>query len=92
MTHYHTQLHLIYFFHSFKHKFRFINCYLPFGKTSIKTTQRIKAIENIIFLTNKLYFRQRKIIIAGNFNLVVNPVSRIGHYSPTQLIKLFFDN
>ena len=70
--------------------FTLINCYLPSGNTSTKILQRVKAIQNIISFLNNLDFRHRKLIIAGDFNLVINPIDRTGYFSPNTNDKIIF--
>ena len=55
-----------------------INCYLPSGKTSLTS-----------YLQN-LDFKNNYVIIAGDFNLVLNPINRTGHYTPNTNDKILF--
>ena len=55
-----------------------INCYLPSGKTSLTS-----YLQNLDFKTNY-------VIIAGDFNLVLNPIDRTGHYTPNTNDKILF--
>ena len=68
--------------------FTLINCYLPSGNTSPKISQLVKAIQNINCLSNN--FRRRIFVIAGNFNLVINPIDRTGDFSPNTNDKIIF--
>ena len=53
-----------------------INCYLPSGKTSPQTSHRIKAIKTFTSYLHKLDYKNNKVIIAEDFNLVTNPIDR----------------
>ena len=63
-----------------------INCYLPSGKTS----HRIKAIKTLTFYLHKLDYKNNKVIIAGDFNLVTNLIDRTGHFTPNTIDKILF--
>ena len=67
-----------------------INCYLPSGKTSIQTSNRIKAIKTLTSYLQNLDFKINCVIIAGDFNLVLNPIDRTGHYTPNTNDKILF--
>ena len=67
-----------------------INCYLPFGKTSTQTSNRIKAIKTLTSYLHNLEFKNNYVIIAGDFNLVLNPIDRTGHYTPNTNDKILF--
>ena len=69
-----------------------INCYLPSGKTSTQTSNRIKAIKTLASYLQNLDFKNNYIIIAGDFNLVLNPIDRNGHYTPNTNDKILFQN
>ena len=59
-----------------------INCYLPSGKTSSQTLNRNKAIKTLTSYLQNIDFKNKYKIIAGDFNLVLNPIDRTGHYIP----------
>ena len=67
-----------------------INCYLPSGKTSSQTLNRIKAIKTLTSYLQNIDFKNKYIIIAGDFNLVLNPIDRTGHYTPNTNDKILF--
>ena len=67
-----------------------INCYLPFGKTSTQTSNRIKAIKTLTSYLHNLEFKNNYVIIAGDFNLDLNPIDRTGHYTPNTNDKILF--
>ena len=67
-----------------------INCYLPSGKTSFQTSHRIKAIKTLSSYLHNLDFKNRYLIIAGDFNLVINKIDRTGHFSPNTNDKILF--
>ena len=67
-----------------------INCYLPSGKTSSQTSHRIKAIKTLSSYLHSLDFKNRYLIIAGDFNLVINKIDRTGHFSPNTNDKILF--
>ena len=67
-----------------------INCYLPSGKTAKQTTQRIKAIKTLTSFLHKFDYKNNLIIIAGDFNLVLNPIDRTGHFTPNTNEKFYF--
>ena len=67
-----------------------INCYLPSGKTSSQTLNRIKAIKTLTSYLQNIDFKNKYIIIAGDFNLVLNPIDRTGHYTPNSNDKILF--
>ena len=49
-----------------------INCYLSSGKTSTQTLQQIKAIKSLTSFLRKLDYKNNFLIIAGDFNLLLN--------------------
>ena len=67
-----------------------INCYLPSGKTAKQTTQRIKAIKTLTSFLHKFDYKNNLLIIAGDFNLVLNPIDRTGHFTPNTNDKILF--
>ena len=67
-----------------------INCYLPSGKTSTQTSNRIHKNPNL-YLQN-LDFKNKYILNAGDFNLVLNPIDRTGHFTPNTNDKILFQN
>ena len=67
-----------------------INCYLPSGKTAKQTTQRIKAIKTLTSFLHNFDYKNNLIIIAGDFNLVLNPIDRTGHFTPNTNDKILF--
>ena len=69
-----------------------INCYLPSGKTSTQTSNRIKAIKTLTSYLHNLDFKNKYLIIAGDFNLVLNPIDRTGYYTPNTSDKILFQN
>ena len=69
-----------------------INCYLPSGKTSTQTSNRIKAIKSLTSYLQNLDFKNKYILIAGDFNLVLNPIDRTGHFTPNTNDKILFQN
>ena len=69
-----------------------INCYLPSGKTSTQTSNRIKAIKTLTSYLHNLDFKNKYLIIAVDFNLVLNPIDRTGHYTPNTSDKILFQN
>ena len=69
-----------------------INCYLPSGKTSTQTSNRIKAIKTLTSYLQNLDFKNKYILIAGDFNLVLNPIDRTGHFTPNTNDKILFQN
>ena len=69
-----------------------INCYLPSGKTNTQTSNRIKAIKTLTSYLHNLDFKNKHLIIAGDFNLVLNPIDRTGHYTPNTTDKILFQN
>ena len=66
------------------------NCYLPSGKTSTQTSNQIKAIKTLTSYLQNLDFKNNYVIIAGYFNLVLNPIDRTGHYTPNTNDKILF--
>ena len=69
-----------------------INCYLPSGKTSTQTSNRIEAIKTLTSYLHKLEYKSNNVIIAGDFNLAINPIDRTGHYTPNTNDKILFQN
>ena len=69
-----------------------INCYFPSGKTSTQTSQRIKTIQKLTSYLQNLKYKNRKLIIVGDFNLVLNQIDRTGHFSPNTNDKILFQN
>ena len=69
-----------------------MNCYLPSGKTSTQTSNRIKAIKTLTSYLQNLDFKNKYILIAGDFNLVLNPIDRTGHFTPNTNDKILFQN
>ena len=67
-----------------------INCYLPSGKTSSQTSHRIKVIKTLTSYLHKLDYKNNKAIIAGDFNLVTNPIDRTGHFTRNTIDKIIF--
>ena len=67
-----------------------INCYLPSGKTSSQTSHCIKAIKTLTSYLHKLDYKNNKVIIAGDFNLVTNPIDRTGDFAPNTIDKILF--
>ena len=67
-----------------------INCYLPCGKTSTQTSNRIKAIKTLTSYLHNLEYKNNYVIIAGDFNLVLNPIDRTGHYPSNTNDKILF--
>ena len=67
-----------------------INCYFPSGKTSSHMSHRIKAIKTLISYLHKLDYKNNKVIIAGDFNLVTNPIDRTRHFTPNTIDKILF--
>ena len=62
--------------------FTLINCYHPSGNISSQTIKRVKAIQSIISVLNNLNFRNRQLMIAGDFKLVLNSINRTGYFAP----------
>ena len=61
-----------------------------YGKTSSQTSHRIKAIKTLSSYLHNLDFKNRLLIIVGDFNLVLNKINRTGHFTPnTNDIILF---
>ena len=71
-------------------KYVLINCYLPSGKTAKQKTQRIKAIKTLTSFLHKFDYKNNIIIIVGDFNLVLNPIDRTGHFTPNTNDKILF--
>ena len=67
-----------------------INCYLPSGNSSPQTSHRTKAIKTLTSYLQKLDYKNNKVIIAGDFNLVTNPIDRTGHFTPNTIDKILF--
>ena len=67
-----------------------INCYLPSGKTSTQTSNRIKAIKTLTFYLHNLEYKNNYVIKADDFNLVLNPIDRTGHYTFNTNDKILF--
>ena len=67
-----------------------INCYFPLDKTSTQTSQWIKAIQKLTSYLQNLNYKNRQLIIAGDFNLVLNRIDRIGYFSPNTNDKILF--
>ena len=67
-----------------------INCYLPSGKTSFQTSHRIKAIKTLSSYLHNLDFKNRHLIIAGDFNPVIIKIDRTGHFTPNTNDKILF--
>ena len=70
--------------------FTLINCYLPSRNTSSQAIKRVKAIQSIIFFLNNLDFQNRQLIIAGDFNVVLNSIDSTGYFAPNVNNKIFF--
>ena len=66
------------------------NCYLPSEKTLSQTSHCIKAIKTLTSCLHKLDYKNNKVIIAGDFNLVTNPIDRTGHFTPNTIDKIVF--
>ena len=69
--------------------YTFVNCYLPSGKTSTQTSQRIKAIKTPTALPPQIRLQNNYVIIAGDFNLVINPIDKTGHFTPKTNDKFY---
>ena len=78
------------FFTLYNMNYTLINCYFSSGKTSTQTSQRIKAIQKLISYLQNLNYKNRQLIIARDFNLVLNRIDRTGHFSPSKNDKIFF--
>ena len=74
----------------FNINYTLLNCYLPSGKTSTQTSNRIKAIKTLTSNLQNLDLKNNYVIIAGDFNLVLNPIDRTGHYTPNTNDKILF--
>ena len=67
-----------------------INCYFPSGNTTQKASKRYKTIQTISFFLNNLDYKNRIIILAGDFNLILDPNDRTGHFNPNSNDKIIF--
>ena len=74
----------------YNRNYTLINCYFPSGKTSTQTSQRIKIIQKLTSYVQNLNYKNRKLIIAGDFNLVLNQIDRTGHFTPNTNDKILF--
>ena len=68
----------------------FVNCYLPSGKTFTQTLNASKQSKFSPPYLHKLDYKNNYVIIAGNFNLVINAVDRTGHFTPNTNDKILF--
>ena len=73
-----------------ENNYTLINCYLPSGKTSSQTSHRIKAIKTFSSYLHNLDFKNRRLIIAGDFNLVLHKIDKTGHFTPNTNDKILF--
>ena len=67
-----------------------INCYLPSRNSSPQTSHRTKAIKTLTSYLHKLDYKNNKIIIVGDFNLMTNPIDRTGHFTFNTIDKILF--
>ena len=67
-----------------------INCYSPSGNMTKIASKRYKTIQTIYSFLNNLYFKNRKIILAGDFNLILDPIDRSGRFNPNTNDKIIF--
>ena len=68
-----------------------INWYLPSGQTAKQTTQQqIKAIKTLTSFLHKFDYKNTLIIIAGDFNLLLNQIDRTGYYTPNTNDNILF--
>ena len=67
-----------------------INCYFPSGNTTQKASKRYKTIQKISSFLNNLDYKNRIIILAGDFNLILDPNDRTGNFNPNSNDKIIF--
>ena len=66
-----------------------INCCFPSGNITQKASKRYKTIQTISFLNN-LNFKNTIIILAGDFNFILDPNNRTKHFNPNTIDKIIF--